>query len=150
MAKPMYALVNGSWVHVAASAVHTHTKADISDFAHTHVQADITDLPIVPDPSAEADGRVLQVTSGALAYADGAAGGGGAFRGDWDIATDYVIGEVVLHNGSSWGAVADPAVADEPGVSANWDELQQIGSKITVAPIAPSTPVYGDVWIELP
>lgn len=149
MAKPVYALINGSWTLVGSVTAHTHTKADISDFAHTHVQADVTDLPTIPSPAAEGDGRILQVTSGALSYADPAAGGG-AFRGDWDNATDYEVGEIVLHNGSSWGAVANPAIADEPGVSANWDELERIGSKVTVAPTAPATPVYGDVWIELP
>ena len=149
MAKPVYALVNGSWVLIGSVTAHTHTKADISDFAHTHVQADVTDLPTIPDPSAQADDKVLKVVSGALTYGDVAAGSN-AFRGDWDIGTDYIVGEIVLHNGSSWGAVINPAIGDEPGVSANWDELQRIGSKVTVASTAPSTPVYGDVWIELP
>jgi hypothetical protein len=138
-----------------AGAAHTHVKADITDFgtyanaAHTHTQADITNLPAIPDPSAQADGKVLLVSSGALAYGD-ASTGSYAFRGDWNVVTDYIQGEIVLHNGSSWGAIANPAIGDEPGVSANWDELEQIGSKVTVGPVAPSAPVYGDVWIELP
>lgn len=36
----------------AAEAVHSHVKADISDFAHTHTKADISDFPTEMAPTA--------------------------------------------------------------------------------------------------
>ena len=211
MAKPVYALVNGSWVLVGSTTAHNHVVADITglqgdldakanlasptftgtltadtvkitggtpgagkvltsdadgdatwqDASPAGIQATIVDAKgdLIVASAADTVARVPVGTDGQVLSADSAeatgvkwidAGAGGAFRGDWNIATDYELGEIVLHNGSSWGAVANPAVADEPGVSANWDELERIGSKVTVAPTAPSTPVYGDVWIELP
>lgn len=131
------------------------------DASPAGIQATIVDAKgdLIVASAADTVARVPVGTDGQVLAADSAetagvkwvdAGGGGSFRGDWDNATDYIVGEIVLHNGSSWGAVTDPAVGDEPGVSANWDELERIGSKVTVGPTAPTTPVYGDVWIELP
>ncbi len=51
-----------------AATVHTHVKADVTDFAHTHLLADITDY-VVPDtlPSQTGNGGKYLTTNGSAA-----------------------------------------------------------------------------------
>lgn len=47
----------------AAEAVHSHVKADISDFAHTHTKADISDFPTEMAPTAHTHNATDVMTS---------------------------------------------------------------------------------------
>lgn len=65
----LYAAIAHNHDATYAALAHNH-DADYADIAHTHTG-------LVPDPSAEADGRMLEVSSGALVYADAPSGGSG-------------------------------------------------------------------------
>lgn len=67
------------------------------------------------------DGVILSVT---LPAGGGGGSGDMAWKGDWNIATQYAEKEVVNWSGTSWIAVATPDVGDEPGVDlVDWEQL---------------------------
>jgi hypothetical protein len=66
-----------------------------------------------------ADGRVLTANSaqpGGIEWAVPGAGGGGGFKGDWNILTTYNPGETVLYRNGYYGTVAGAAAGDAPVV----------------------------------
>jgi hypothetical protein len=64
-------------------------------------------LPTVPDPSAEADGRILGVMSGALAYQDAASGGP-----DPTGITDGYVWTADGADGAAWEALPAPSIGE--------------------------------------
>jgi hypothetical protein len=80
------------------------------------------------------------------------------WRGAWDPTTEYLIDDVVEHNGSSYIAVAINTGSEPPSV--DWNLVAQKGggapggiigdgiAKITVGTNEPVAPEVGDLWVD--
>jgi hypothetical protein len=107
-----------------AAAVHTHVKADVTDFAHTHAKNDITDFPTSMPPSAHTHVKA-DVTDFAHTHVKN------------DI-TDFPALAAVATSGSYTDLSNKPTIP-APQVNADWNAssgMAQILNK-------PSIPQYG-------
>ena len=75
----------------------------------------------------------------------GPPGAGVLYRGAWDIATTYAVGDLVQHGGSTWIASA-PSTGAEPGTDPEWDAFLTGGS---VAQTTTITAASGDGTVVL-
>ena len=111
--------------------------------------------PLTTTWAATPASTTAHVFSGNIVFGSGGMSGRFLVFDDWVVTKNYTLNTVIKHSSAIWVALTDPAVGDEPGVSAAWEKITDqtaasgTGAAITAGTADPTGGADGDAYFQV-